>query len=308
MQATTLKYSKNEEAYLATTKELLLDKGAYYISVEHPNAKKGGSANFTVAYGEKTYFFEADDKDDNVFTGGDVQDFNGDWSDWVGLGDSVDYCRLDLSEAPARVSFDVTAGDASKFTVWQLNEKTNKLKSVQATTLKLDKQSGDYVATTKSLVLAKGMYYVSMESTNAKKGGSADFTVAYGDDVRYFDEGDNTNDTWKAAAENEVWSIGEEVSGWVGFGDAADFYAFEVDEAGKLSLTFDEDTEAALKAKQIKLSCLDAKGKTVALGALKNGSVDSSKALGAGMYYLGVACANTQKYDTNYNVSLGMLA
>ena len=30
--------------------------------------------------------------------------------------------------------------------------------------------------------------------------------------------------------------------------------------------------------------------------------------LAAGEYYLGVTCANTQKYDTNYNVSIGMLA
>ncbi|MBR6372449.1 MAG: hypothetical protein IKS20_04645, partial [Victivallales bacterium] len=307
-QATSLKYNKNEETYLATTKDLLLEGGKYYISVEHPNAKKGGSADFTVAYGGKTYFFEVDDKEDNVFTGDEVQDFGGDWSDWVGLGDSVDYCRLDLSEIPARVSFDLNASDAAKFTVWQLNEKTGKLKSVQSTALKLDKQSGEYSATTKSLLLAKGTYYVSMESTNAKKGGNADFTVAFGEDVRYFDEADNSNDTWKAAAENEERFICDNVYGWVGFGDATDFYAFYADEAGKLSLTFDEDTEAAIKAKKLKVSCLDAKGKTISLGALKDGSMDSSKALAEGTYYLGVACTNVQKYDSYYNVSIGMLA
>ena len=98
------------------------------------------------------------------------------------------------------------------------------------------------------------------------------------------------------------------MSGWVGFGDASDFHAFDVDEAGRLRLTFDEDTEAAVKAKQLKLSCLDAKGKAVSLATLKNGSVDSSKALSAGTYYLGVTCANTQKYETSYNVNIGMLA
>ena len=73
-------------------------------------------------------------------------------------------------------------------------------------------------------------------------------------------------------------------------------------------LTFDDETKAAVKAKQVKLSCLDANGKAVSLAAFKNNSVDSSKALAAGTYYLGVTCANPQKFDTSYSVSLGMLA
>ena len=133
-------------------------------------------------------------------------------------------------------------------------------------------------------------------------------TVAYTDDFRLFDEGDNSNDTWQSAANNDLVGLGSDVSGWVGFGDTSDFYAFNVDEAGKLTLTFDDDTEAAVKAKQLKLSCLDAKGKAVSLAALKNGSVDSSKALSVGTYYLGVTCANTQKYENNYIVNIGMLA
>ena len=147
-----------------------------------------------------------------------------------------------------------------------------------------------------------------MECTAAKKGGSADFTVAYGDSYELFENRDNSNDTWKAVASNDAAAIGDALGGWVGFGDSADFYKFEVTEAGKLSLTFDEDTEAALKAKQIKLSCLDSKGKNVSLATFKGGTLDSSKALAAGEYYLGITCANVQKYDTSYNVSLGMLA
>ena len=30
--------------------------------------------------------------------------------------------------------------------------------------------------------------------------------------------------------------------------------------------------------------------------------------LTTGTYYLGVTCANVQKYETNYNITLGMLA
>ena len=105
-----------------------------------------------------------------------------------------------------------------------------------------------------------------------------------------------------------VVALGDALAGWVGFGDTADFYKFEVADAGKISIVLDDDTSAALTGKQIKFSCLDAKGKNVSLAAFKGGTLDSSKALAAGEYYLGITCANTQKYDTSYNVSIGMLA
>ncbi|MBO4511169.1 MAG: hypothetical protein J5746_00230 [Victivallales bacterium] len=302
LQSTTLK--KN---VAVTTKNLLLDVGTYYIAMENTNAKKGSSADYTVDVSGRSTFFEVDHKDDNTWNGGEVAEFDGEWNDWVGFGDALDYREMTL-DCGARVAFDLEAGDATKFTLWQLDEKTSRLKSVQATTLKADKTKEHYSASTKELLLKAGTYYVSMESTNAKKGGNADFTVTQGERFKVFDGADNSNDTWKAASENEALAIGDSANGWVGFGDTVDFHQFQVEEAGKLTLTFDEDTEAALKAKQIKLSCLDAKGKAVSLAAFKNGSVDSSKALGEGTYYLGVTCANAQKYDTSYSVNLGMLA
>ena len=98
------------------------------------------------------------------------------------------------------------------------------------------------------------------------------------------------------------------LTGWVGFGDTADFYKFEVTDAGKISLELDEATKNALSSKEIKFSCLNSKGSSVALAAFKGDTLDSSKTLAEGVYYLGVTCANVQKYDTNYNVSIGMLA
>ena len=156
--------------------------------------------------------------------------------------------------------------------------------------------------------LDAGKYYISMKSTNAKKGGNAEYSVAFGGSYEEFPKGDHSNDTWKAAANNGALAIGDAAAGWGGFGDTIDFHQFQVGASGKLNLTFDEETAAAVKAKQVKLSCLDASGKTVSLAAFKNGSVDSSKALAAGTYYLGVTCANAQKYDTSYSVTLGMLA
>ncbi|MBO4513096.1 MAG: hypothetical protein J5746_10030, partial [Victivallales bacterium] len=302
LQSTTLKANVN-----ATTKNLLLEAGTYYVSMESTNAKKGGYADYTVATNAKSSFFTEGDNGDDVWNAANLPDFGGEWEDWTGYGDAIDYRRLEMA-TPGRLTLDLTATDAAKFTVWQLDAKTNRLKSVQATTLAANKAKTQYTASTKELLLNAGMYYISMECTAAKKGGSADFTVAYGDRYELFENCDNSNDTWKAAAQNGLLGIGDNATGWVGFGDASDFYAFQVDESGKLSLIFDEDTEAAVKAKQLKLSCLDAKGKTVSLAAFKNGSVDTSKALASGTYYLGVTCANVQKYDTSYSVNIGMLA
>ena len=53
---------------------------------------------------------------------------------------------------------------------------------------------------------------------------------------------------------------------------------------------------------------MNVEGTLAPVPCIKNGSVDSSKALSAGTYYLGVTCANTQKYETSYNVNIGMLA
>ena len=43
-----------------------------------------------------------------------------------------------------------------------------------------------YEAETKALLLEAGTYYVSMESTNAAKGGRAYYNVTVGDDSRFY--------------------------------------------------------------------------------------------------------------------------
>ena len=178
-----------------------------------------------------------------------------------------------------------------------------KLKSLQSTTLKAGQ-----TLNTKELLLNAGDYYISMQSTNASKGGNADYTATLNENSRFFPAGDNTNNTWKAAALQDARLTGEEITGWVGFGDAADFIKFQLAESGQLQLTLDEDTTNALAAKQIKLTCLDSNGKAVTLSSLSGDEVTSKKALAEGEYYLGVSCTNVNKFDTSYSVTLGMLA
>ena len=145
-----------------------------------------------------------------------------------------------------------------------------------------------------------------MQSTTAKKGGDADYSVALNENTHFFPQGDNTNDTWQAAQGQTAKLAGEEITGWVGFGDAADFIKFQVAEDGKVQLDLNDATANELNAKKIKLSCLDANGKSVAL-ALSGDTLLSKKDVFAGDYYLGVTCANVKKYDTSYNITVGQL-
>ncbi len=307
IQSTTPKANKAKTEYTATTKNLLLAAGSYYISVEAKNAKKGSSADYMVALNDQTVFFTKGNNTDDTCNGSGVSVFEGEWTDWTGYGDAMDFRALRLDTA-ACLNFDVVSSDAAKFTIWQLDDKTHKLKSKQSTTLKANKAKTEYTASTKELLVTAGTYYLSVECTSAKKGGSADYTVSEGGAFTRFPVGDNTNDIWKAVADSEALDVGATLTGWVGFGDATDFYKLQIEEAGQLCLTFDEATEVALAGKEIKLSCLDGKRKSVSLASFNGESVNSKKTLAAGEYYIGVTCANVKKYNATYNVSVGMLA
>ena len=106
------------------------------------------------------------------------------WNNYVGYKDEADYAKITLS-ANAKLSFSIEAADASRFVIYSLTEKKGKytLKAVQTTTLKKAKGDVEYSATTKALSLAAGEYYISMQSTNAKKGGAAYYNVSLNADA-----------------------------------------------------------------------------------------------------------------------------
>ena len=98
--------------------------------------------------------------------------------DWVGYGDAIDYKQFTLGKKTS-FSFSVFSEDAAKFTVWRLDGKTNK-KGVTMYSLKALgtlKIAAGNVEQTQGFNLDAGNYYFSMESVNAKKGASCDYTV-----------------------------------------------------------------------------------------------------------------------------------
>ncbi len=219
VQATTLTKQKDASSYSAVTKSVVLDAGTYYFSMEGTNAKKGASADYTVTLKSSGSFFftRTENFDDNwlydkkqkivnpntidfyvtdisylsdktILLDGDEDMYvyvgNVRYQNFTGYGDAADYAKINLFN-DAKLSFTISATDKGKFTIWRLDEKTDKkdkvtysVKSLQATMLKAEKDSLLYSATTKSLSLAAGEYYISFESTNASKGGIAYYNVS----------------------------------------------------------------------------------------------------------------------------------
>ena len=239
----------------ATTKELLLDKGTYYIGVQSTNVgksganAKGGNSDYTVSLTTASEFFTKGDNTDDwtdlktagaagtvgslgVLSAPGVVIADG----WVGFGDEYDYQAFTL-ESAAKLVWSFGASDATKFTVNQLVAKTDKkgvttysLKAYVPTTVK----AGASV-TTKELLLDAGTYYLGVQSTNAgksganAKGGNADYTVSLTTASEFFTKGDNSDDLWDTAP---ALAAGESLDDWVGFGDKIDYRMLTTDAAG----------------------------------------------------------------------------
>ena len=344
LQTTALTYDKESGNYVATTQALLLEAGQYCLYVQSAGpAQEGDPA--------ASYKFELNREDSDMFVDGDNTD---DWtdlkvagesgevayagildecsfdllSDWVGFGDEIDYAGFTLDSA-AKLSFSLDSTDAAKFTIYQLirgKDGTYSLKALQTTSLTYDKEFEDYEATTKSLLLEAGEYYVSMQSTNAAQGGSAWYNIYLNDEddaTVFFTEGDNSDDWTDIGTEGplgqvrDVGTIDENsfdiLSDWVGYGDESDYAKFTLDNAAKLSFSIDADGMAKFTVYQL----IRGKDGTYSLKALQSTALSYDKEfeeyaantksllLEAGEYYFSVQSTNAaQGGSAWYNVYL----
>jgi len=211
---------KEEKKYIGITKSLFLGAGEYYIAVLSKNAAKGGSADYTVAVSQigSAFYKEAengwvDDWKDlkrngaastyigESFAPEDHREyiFSDDCFGWVGMGDAIDYKRLSMNN-PGQLSFTVYASDSVLFTIYSLvGEKGNySLKKLQSSLLTTKESSiwapegyFPYMVKTKSLLLGKGEYYISLQSTNANKGGNAKYIIWTSDNSSFYYDVDN---------------------------------------------------------------------------------------------------------------------
>jgi len=221
-------YSGESKGLLLTTNKTEYDEyaeedysyGEYFLSVQSTNASKGGNADYDI-YLCADFFGPCNNNDDNwlamwnsmVTEGSDEYDLGMlDWSismeGWVGFGDTIDCRFFENNEDNLKVTISITSSDAVKVTLSKINgpDKNGKysLKSVQSVTAAktkttkywdddweewvYDEPEYEYESTTKAFKISSGDYCLSVESTNATKGGSADYQVwieVY-DDYNYY--------------------------------------------------------------------------------------------------------------------------
>ena len=286
----------------------------------------------------------------------DSVDLDG-WNNFVGkvVGftpeqDAADYAKIVLTTG-AKLTFDVASLAGGKFAIWQLvqgkddkqGNPTYSMKSLQTASLKKAKGATVYTASSKEKLFEAGTYFVSMQSSIAKKGDTMGFyNVGVGAKSVYFaDDDDGWNnyaydkakdpdfnsglksETLHAAgqtvqADNTGYLYGAYYRNFVGFGDDTDFVKIRLTKAANLSFHLDAagampDVKGTGALKLVVYSFDEAKKKMTALQTTSfkavGGFVDATsklKLLDAGDYYVSVQSANASKGDAvYYNMTVG---
>ena len=217
---------------------LLLDKEAVYLSVESGDKGKGKqNTGYTLTVDDR-YFPAASDDNSRDKAAELALDANGSGSasNWVGMGDAIDYYRIDPAAA-GRVYIGIGNLTAKvKVTLYRADGK--KLKSVS-----LSKDNADIFKG--GLLLDREAVYLSVESGDKGKGKqNSDYTLTVNDHYFPAATDDDTIETsdWIDLDENGRASV----KGWVGYGDAADCYRIDPLRTGTVSITL-SDVTAKLK-------------------------------------------------------------
>ena len=321
--------------------DLMLEKGTYYVSVKAANQEIPGDSGYRLSF-FGTGYLKANNKDDwgdrksAGFNGeidfcGVISEETGDLvsNDWVGLGDEFDY-RSFLIQDPAMLSFTVTASDTVNFSVCELVEKKDKQgrSTYSLNKLQTTKVKAGTTVNTKGLLLPAenglAQYCFFVQSANAAKGGSADYSVSFNPSGSiFFTEGDDSDD-WGDLNKNGPEGLvadagildqnsGTVLDGWVGFGDEFDHAKITLQKAARLSFSIDS-TDAA----KFVISCLvgktDKKGnvtfstKSIQSTSLKKDAsgIKSKRILvEAGEYFISMQSTNAKKGGSaSYKVEL----
>ena len=326
LQTIVSKKAAGQDKYTASAAGLLLGAGNYFVTVKLTG--RSDESEYTIGLdGTQTIFYDQADngannwlydaktktvnanvvapqggKDDPLpvaiagyhlvdVDAADADEHQAGNQGFVGYQDAADYRQFTLGSA-AKLSFDVEATDAVKFTVYSLTASLDKSgntvytqKTLQTSTAKLNKETGKYEVTTAALLIdnadASTTYYLAMESTNAAKGGNAIYTVEVNGDSRFYTLGDNSDNNWLYDAKTktvndavvgeagaaidkntQVVPIDAAEPSFVGYGDAADYRKITLNSAATLS--FDVEATDAVKFTVYSLTAsLDKSGNTV---------------------------------------------
>lgn len=177
----------------------LVKQGTYALSVKSTAPAKSDNTNYSVNLASNSKFYNHSDSktsDDKVIVNGYVNSSVGNVGyldnigpyvtigdkGWVGYGDTIDYRRFSLA-SKMNLTFAISATDKVQFTIYELVTKTSgkktkySLKKKKSWTPK-NNGEGSYVNDKMNITLKAGTsYYFSVKSTNASKGGNAEYFV-----------------------------------------------------------------------------------------------------------------------------------
>ncbi|MBS1452595.1 MAG: hypothetical protein HP002_04335 [Lentisphaeria bacterium] len=278
----------------------LLEGGTYYLSVEASGRTKKGGTEYDVDV-SGTAFTKGDTSDDDWRNAPEIAVDGGSGrvdrtlidNGWIGYGDLVDYREVTL-DTPGiyRFELDDLDGDA-KLTLCTLkNGKLKKLKTASG------KAGRDGVI--RELLLDAGTYYVAVEASGRTKKGGTDYDVEIIGST--FTKGDVTNNDFSSADELPSGGVAR---GWVGFGDASDYYRFSLDRSG-----FHDFALAAEKGGATLTIYREIGGKMKVVRKIQAGKAVADLELDRGTYYLQVQSGDKGKgkKNTDYEILTDLAA
>ena len=344
----------------------------YYVAVENKNKKNQGAyynVSLTTTGKNACEFFSDGDNGDNNFLwnktdkwnekvhGEDIDalvidsddigktiqidtdtetvvDHDG-FTNFVGFGDAMDFRKIELKSA-AKLSFDLakTTGGAAKLIVYTVNDSGKMVVASSKLTVSV-KASKDGGILNNQVVLQKGVYYIAVQSTDAKKGKEAYYSVSLNANSEFYEHGDlgknnfdsKTKKVDEAVMKDENALVlhdgdklrldgvldgnaeinetkgGIEYRNFVGTGDDSDIVRINANDGMKLSLTV-----TATDAVSLVVYGLQKNGTLKALKTVKSKNNVAelvnfelkAKSAPGGQFFLGVNSTNAKKGSKAY--------
>lgn len=208
---------------------------------------------------------------------------------WVGYGDAVNYYRLNGDAHAGTLNVSLSGLD-SKVTVALYDVNGKKLKSVSV--------SKDTENIFKDILVPGNAAYLSVTSGDNGKGKqNSDYVLTVQEN--YFPAATDNN-TFNTASDVTLVDGAAVEKGWVGYGDASDFYRLNMGNAGLLDLSVANVTD------KVSVAVYDAQGKK-----LKSFSVNSGDKLllddyllTSGVSYISVTSGDNGKGKNNSSYEL----
>ena len=283
--------------------ENLLVPGAAYLSVESGDKGKGKqNSYYDISISDK--YFPTEPVANNSFAEAEEiklsTTVNTSISGWVGYQDGYDYYKL-MATGPGSFSISINGVDPDKklkVSLYDANQKKIKTWSVKGSDmLFFDKE------------LLTGQTYLVVESGDKGKGKqNSDYSISVAVN-EYFPKGDTGNNELAAARTvnfDSATGTAALSNEWVGYGDAKDFFAFELDSASKVDLDLNYYNKDLRFGKDVKINLYDmATGKKIKLDDALT-SVDILEA--NTKYAVSVEIANEKKHWTGYDLAISKLA